>query len=567
MASTRRTFVKQAGAAGVLLVASDRIGDLIAQTPQGEVMKSKFKGLADIALAEAKRGGCSYADIRFTRNITYPGVTATASNGAAPAADDAAGRFGGGRGGAGGGGGRGGGRGGGGGFGGGFGGGDTISTDGTPTAAGFGVRVVHSGVFGFASSPIVTEDEIRRIAKLATEVAKASAIAKKRDLVLAPVPAYQVNWSTEMQQDPRKMSESDKQRALQAVVDAAIKHKDVVSATASANFSGEWKYFASTEGSYIEQELFSTTPNFSVTAKRGDTTRTRQYAMPGGMGGWELVEIDGMNANVDQTVDEAIELATAVPMPPGVKDLILTPSHLALTIHEIIAHATELDRIMGYEAIYAGTSFVKVNSIGKLKYGSKLLNVTGDKVRPGGRATVGYDDDGVKTTKFDIIKDGVLVGVSSNRETAHYIGDKESRGCTQASGWAQYPFLRMPNVHLEADPKGPTPEEMIADTKDGVLIEGSGSFSIDQQRYNGQFGGSAFWEIKNGKKTRALTNVTYNAITTDFWANLDAVAGPKYWRQFGVGGDAKGQPTQGQAVSHGASWCRIRKIMLGGAFQ
>ncbi len=563
MATTRRTFVKQAGAAGILLATSDRIGELLAQSAPGEVMKSKFKGLADIALAEAKRGGCSYADIRFTRNINYAGVTATASNGA-PAADPAAGfggRGGGGRAGGGG------GRGGGGRGGGGFGGGDTISGDGSPNAAGFGVRVVHSGVFGFASSPIVTEDEIRRISRLATEVARASAIAKKRDLILAPVPAYQVNWSTEMTQDPRKMSDADKQRGLQAVVDAAIKHKDVTSATASANFSGEWKYFASSEGSYIEQELFSTMPNFSVTAKRGDQTRTRQYAMPGGMGGWELVEIDGMMANVDQTVDEAIELGTATPLVPGVKDLILAPSHLALTIHEIIAHATELDRIMGYEANYAGTSFVKLDSINKLKYGTKLLNVTGDKVRPGGRATIGYDDDGVKTTKFDIIKDGILVGVSSNRETAHYIGDKASRGCTQASGWAQYPFLRMPNVHLEADPKGPTPEEMIANVKDGILIEGSGSFSIDQQRYNGQFGGSAFWEIKNGKKGKALTNVTYNAITTDFWGNLQAVAGPKYWRQFGVGGDAKGQPTQGQAVSHGASWCHISKIMCGGAYQ
>jgi TldD protein len=275
-----------------------------------------------------------------------------------------------------------------------------------------------------------------------------------------------------------------------------------------------------------------------------------------------------MRANVDRIVDEAIELTAAKPLGAGVKDLILTPSHLALTIHEIVAHATECDRVVGYEANYAGTSFVKITDINKLKYGSKLFNIVGDKVRPGGRATVGYDDDGVKTTKFQIVKDGVLVGLSSNRETAHYLGDKESRGCTQASSWRDYPFLRMPNVHMEAGAAGsPTPDEMIADTKDGVLIEGSGSFSIDQQRYNGQFGGSAFWEIKNGKKTRAVTNVTYNAITTDFWASLDAISGKEYWQQFNVGGDAKGQPTQGQAVSHGAPWARIRKIMVGAAFQ
>ncbi len=562
--STRRTFLKQAGAAGVVFAASDRIGELIAQSTPGQVMSSPFKGLADIALGEAKRGGCSYADIRFTRTLTYPGVTATASAAGAPPADPNAGGFGGRGGGGGGRGGGGGGR-GGGGFGGGFGGGETLGTGGT-TAAGFGVRVVHSGVFGFASSPIVTEDEIRRITRVATEVAKASAIAKKRDLILAPVPAYQVNWSTEMQKDPRTMSQNDKENALQAIVQAAVKNKDVISSTASANFSGEWKYFASTEGSYIEQELFQTNPTFSVTAKRGDITRTRQYAMPGGMGGWELVEIDGMTANIDRTVDEAIELATAVPLVPGIKDLILTPSHLSLTIHEIIAHATELDRIMGYEANYAGTSFVKLDSINKLKYGTKLLNVTGDKVRPGGRATVGYDDDGVKTTKFDIIKDGILVGVSSNRETAHYIGDKASRGCTQASGWAQYPFLRMPNVHLEADPKGPTPEEMIADVKDGILIEGSGSFSIDQQRYNGQFGGDAFWEIKNGKKVRMVADVTYNAITTDFYGNLDAISNKGSWEMHGTTGDAKGQPVQINHISHGAPWMRVRKVMVGAAY-
>jgi TldD protein len=393
-------------------------------------------------------------------------------------------------------------------------------------------------------------------------------IAKKFDVQLAGTPAYQVYWRTPVVQDPLTMSEADKTRELQAVVDAAVKHTDVVSVTAGVTFSGEWKYFASSEGSYIEQELFSTMPSFNVTAKRGDVQRSRSLELPGGTGGWELVEEDRMRANVDRLVDEAIEQAAATPLTAGVKDLVLAPNHLALTIHEIVAHATELDRIMGYEANYAGTSFVKATDIGKLKYGSKLFNITGDKVRPGGRATIGYDDDGVKTTSFPIVRDGILVGLSTNRETAHYIGEKDSRGCTQASGWAQYPFLRMPNVHLEAGPAGsPTPEEIIADTKDGVLIIGSGSYSIDQQRYNGQFGGGAFWEIKNGKKTRAVTNVTYNAITTDFWGSLDAISGKESWQQFGLGGDAKGQPTQTQNVSHGAPWVRIKKMMVGAAFQ
>jgi TldD protein len=570
MSIDRRTFLKTLTASGLVLYSSDLIGDLLAQSPKGRVLESKFKGLADIALGEAKLGGCSYADIRFTRTMGLPGVNASASNAPAGAEPpDAAG----GRGGRGAGGGRGGGGFGGfGGFGGGGrgGGGAAVANepDGTPRAAGFGVRVIHSGVWGFASSPIVTDDEIRRITRVAVEVARASAIAKKVDVRLAPVPAYQVYWTTPLVTDPMAMSQTDKQRALQAAVDQAIKHKDVVSASASVGFSTEWKYFASSEGSYIEQEIFTTSPNFTVTARRGDVTRSRSLGIPGGTGGWELVEEPRMLSSVDRLVDEAIELSTATPLGAGVKDLVLTPSHLALTIHEIVAHATELDRVVGYEANYAGTSFVKVADLNKLQYGSKLFNISGDKVRPGGRATLGYDDDGVKTTKFEIVRDGVLVGLSTNRETAHYIGEKESRGCTQATTWRDYPFLRMPNVHLEPGPAGsPTPEEIIADTKDGVLIEGSGSFSIDQQRYNGQFGGGAFWEIKNGKKTRAVTNVTYQAITTDFWKNLDAISGKEHWQQFGLGGDAKGQPTQSQSVSHGAPWVRIKKILVGAAFQ
>jgi TldD protein len=564
---SRRDFIKSVGAGGIVLVSSDLIADLLAQSP-GRVLQSKFKGLSDIALDECRKAGCSYADIRFTRTMGLPGVSVSATNDAA--ADAAgAGRGGGGRGG--GGGGRAGGAGGRGGGGGGRGGGQIgppNEPDGTPRAAGFGVRVIHSGVWGFASSPIVTEDEIRRIARLATEVARASAIAKKTDVRLAPVPAYQVFWRTEMKTDPTTMTADAQRQALQMVVDAAIKQKDVVSATASANFNTEWKYFASTEGSYIEQELFSTTPSFNVSARRGDVTRSRSLGMPGGTGGWELVEIDRMRSSVDRIVDEAIEIAAAKPITPGVRDLVLTPSHLALTIHEIVAHPTELDRVVGYEANYAGTSFCKVSDIGKLKYGSKLFNITGDKVKPGGRATIGYDDDGVKTTQFPIVRDGILVGLQSNRETAHYIGEKESRGCTQATTWRDYPFLRMANVHLDPGPAGsPTPEQILADTKDGVLIEGSGSFSIDQQRYNGQFGGGAFWEIKNGKKTRAVTNVTYNSITTEFWGNMDAISGPESWQQFGVGGDAKGQPTQSQSVSHGAPWVRIRRIMVGAAYQ
>jgi len=557
MSQTRRDFIKTVGAAGLVVAGSDLIADLLAQTPPGRVMDSKFKGLSDIALKDAKAAGCSYADIRFTRS-TSSGVNANGGN-PVPGQEDEFGGFGG-RGG------RGGGR--GGGFGGGGGGGrGGRGAAGRAGAAGFGVRVIHSGTWGFASSPIVTEDEIRRITRLATEVARSSAVAKKTDVRLAPVPAYQVYWPTPIQKDPDSIAREAKQDFVQKVVDAVVKNKDVQNVNVSVNITYEWKYFASSEGSYIEQESWQTNPSFSVTARKDDVVRTRTFSAVPKMGGWEVAEDARMLENAERIAAEAVEFTTAKPIDMGVKDLILTPSHAMLTIHEIVAHATELDRIMGYEANYAGTSFVKVSDLGKLKYGSKLFNVTADKTIPGGLGTIGYDDDGVKTTKFPIVRDGILVGLMTNRETAHYINEKESRGCTYAQSWRDYPFLRMANVHVEPGPPGsPTLDQIIADTRDGVMIDGRGSYSIDQQRYNGQFGGNAFWEIKNGKKTRMVTNVTYNAITTDFWGNLDALTGPDQWEMHGTGGDAKGQPTQTNSISHGSPYLRIKKIMVGAAY-
>jgi TldD protein len=553
----RRDFVKTMALSGMAVAASDLVGDLVAQTPQGKVLQSKFKGLADVALAQAKTAGCTYADIRFTR-ATNNNITASGGNREFE-----------GLGGFGGGGGRGGGRGGGGRGGGGFGGfgggaGTTVRDRG---AAGFGVRVIHSGVWGFASSPIVTEDEIKRITLLATEVAKASAIAKRADVKLAPVSAYQEYWATPIKKDPASVSQEEKQALVQRVVDLVVKTKEVTSVNASVQLEHEWKYFASSEGSYIEQETWTTTPQFTVTARKDGETRTRVFTGVPMTGGWEVAEAAEMVESAERIAAEAVEFCTARPVEIGVKDLILTPSHAMLTIHEIVAHATELDRILGYEANYAGTSFVKLTDVGKLKYGSKLFNVTADRIIPGGVATIGFDDDGVKTQQWPLIREGILVDLQTNRESAGLIGEKASRGCTSANSWRDYPFLRMPNVHVEPGPAGsPTPEDIIADTKDGVLIDGRGSYSIDQQRYNGQFGGNAFWEVKNGKKTRMVSNVTYNAITTDFWGNLDAISGKESWRMYGTGGDAKGQPTQTNSISHGSPWLRIRKILVGAAY-
>jgi TldD protein len=549
MSPSRRDFLKYTGAASLVIASSDLVGDLIAQSPKGNPLTSSFKGLADLALGEAKRAGCSYADIRFTRSVSNP-VNANGSNDRSAAEGGGGfGGFGGGRGGRGG------------------GGGGRARAGGRPGAAGFGVRVIHSGVWGFASSPIVTEDEIRRITKVAAEVARASAVAKKVDVKLAPVPAYTEYWSSPLKKEPGSVSPEDKQALVQKVVDIALKVQGVTSVNASVGVTNEWKYFASSEGSYIEQETFEITPSFNVSAKVGDVVKTRTFVGVPKTGGWEVADEAEMVESAERIAGEAVEMTTARPVGMGLKDLVLMPAHAMLTIHEIVAHATELDRILGYEANYAGTSFVKLPDVGKLKYGSKLFNVTADRTMPGGMATIGYDDDGVKTTQFPIVREGILVGLQTNRETAPLIGDKASKGCTSASSWRDYPFLRMPNVHVEPGPAGsPTPEQIIADTKDGVLIDGRGSYSIDQQRYNGQFGGNCFWEIKDGKKTRMVSDVTYNAITTDFWANLDAISGQESWRMYGTGGDAKGQPTQTNSISHGSPWLRIKKIMVGAAY-
>jgi len=343
--------------------------------------------------------------------------------------------------------------------------------------------------------------------------------------------------------------------------------KGVTAINVTANHNYEWRYFASSEGSYIEQELYTTSPNLTITAKVGDVTRTRNYVGVASMGGWEVAEATDFLASAERVANEAVEMCTAKPLgSSGLRDLILSPSHAMLTIHEIVAHATEVDRIVGYEANYAGTSFVKLSDVGKLKYGSKLMNITADKT-DNGLGSYAYDDDGVKATKFPIVREGKLVGLQTNRETAHLVGENFSRGCTFANSWRDYPFLRMPNVHLEPGPdNSPKRDELIADVKNGVMIDGRGSYSIDQQRYNGQFGGHIFWEIKNGKITRQVTDVTYNAITTDFWGNLDGITGPSEYQKFGTGGDAKGQPTQTNSISHGSPWLLIRKIMVGAAF-
>jgi TldD protein len=527
---TRREFSRTVGLGAVgLTLAPSVIYARPSQAQPSLVKDPKFRGWAEEALREARRLGCSYADIRFTMNrsngiAVRNGQLATSGN-------------------------------------------IGFGSFGDEDTFGFGVRVVHSGVWGFSSSPNVAPEEIRRIVGIATEVAKASAMSKKFDVRLAPVKAYDTFWQTPIKVDPWEIPLGDKIALLVDATTRMQKNKDVLFANAAANFNYEWKFLATSEGSFIEQVFYYTACSMSATARRDGQVKTRTYNPGTQTKGYEFVTDSDLPGNAERVAAEAVEHAMAKPVGSGLKDLIMMPSHSALTIHEIIAHPTELDRIVGYEANYAGTSFITLKDLGKLTYGTKLMNVYADRTHPGGASTDGYDDDGVEAQKSDMVREGMLVGVQTNRETAHYTGENATRGCTFANHWRNYPFLRMPNIQMEPGPKGsPTVDQMIADVKDGVLVDGQGSFSIDQQRYNGQFGGDAFWEIRNGKRTRMVTDFTYNAITTDFWANLDAVGPPETWEHHGMGGDAKGQPVQSNRPSHGSAPMLIRRIMVGSAF-
>jgi TldD protein len=430
--------------------------------------------------------------------------------------------------------------------------------------SGFGVRVLVDGTWGFASGTVVVKDDVARIAQQAVAVAKANRILQKVPVQLAPTKAFIDTWQTPILKDPFRIPTSVKCDLLLAI-NAEAKKAGASFCNSSVFAVREEKYFASTEGTYIDQLMTRVWPNFTVTyvdraAGRFDTRAA--LTAPSGMG-WEYVEGFPLLEEVKRAAGDVQQKSKAKGVTPGKKDLVLSPEHLWLTIHESVGHPTELDRALGYEANFAGTSFVTPEKLGKLQYASPIVNIVGDKTQPRGLATCGYDDEGVRTTAFDIIKDGKFVNYQTIREQAHLVGEKESKGCCYADNYSSVPFQRMPNVSLKPkDHKGQKVgwEELIADVKDGVLIEGAGSFSIDQQRYNFQFGGQVFWEIKDGKKGEMLRDVAYQSNTLEFWNSCDEIGSQDYYSLGGAFNDGKGQPSQSNSVSHGASWTRFRKV-------
>jgi len=489
-----------------------------------------FKQLAMQALDAAKSAGATYADVRISRNRTQNVSTRERR----------------------------------------------VQNVGDNETFGFGIRVLVNGAWGFAASSTLTPDEIARVARQAARQAQASRATQLRPIVLAPGQPAEPNgtWRSPIKVDPFDIPIEQKVQLLLAANEAALKVKGARFCTSSMFFLREEKTYANTDGTFTVQTIYRAQPNLTVTAVSTDFTdfQSRQSTdiQPRGLG-YEHVTDARLVENATKWAEQAVEKLSAKPVEVGRYDLILHPTHLWLTVHESVAHPTELDRALGYEANYAGTSFAAPPDqvLGKLKFGSPLMNVRGDRSQPGSLSACGWDDEGQKPEEFMIIDKGILVNYHAiTRMQAPFLEwwytqqgkPVRTQGCSYAQSWADVQFERMPNVSLLPGDTEQGFEDLIAATDRGIAIVGDGSFSIDQQRYNAQFGGQLFYEIRGGKVVGMLKDVAYQIRTPEFWAALDMVGGKGSYELGGAFGDAKGQPSQSNAVSHGCVPTRHRQI-------
>ncbi len=444
---------------------------------------------------------------------------------------------------------------------------------------GVGIRVIANGTWGFSATSDVTPDGIKKCAETAVAIAKANSKLQKEPVVLAPEKGHgEVTWNTPIKKNAMAVPVKEKIDLMLAANNAALDNGAAF--VNSAMFMiNEQKYFASTDGSYIDQDVHRMWPNLTVTAvnKESGGFRSRQgLSTPMGMGyeymdgtaSEKIPNAAGFNSyrySYDMVEDaitaakQAKEKITAKSVLPGKYDLVLDPDHLGLTIHESIGHPLELDRVLGYEANYAGTSFATLDKwkSGNFKYGSDIVNVIADKTQPYSLGNMGYDDEGVKCKEWDLIKNGVLVNYQAIRDQVGILGENESHGCSFADNWSSVQFQRMANVSLKPGTEKMTPMDMIKNVEKGIYILGRGSFSIDQQRYNFQFGGTVFYEIKNGEIVGMLEDVAYQSNTQEFWNSCSAICDKDDYRFMGTFFDGKGQPSQSSAVSHGSSTTRF----------
>lgn len=426
--------------------------------------------------------------------------------------------------------------------------------------SGFGVRALVGGGWGFAASPIMTPVEIARVADLALEIARASNTFSSTPLKLAPEPPHRDHVTTAFEVDPFSVSIDEKTRILLDTMEALQSVDKIRRCSATIWMQRDEKLFASTEGALIRFDLLATHAGTNATAVTDGRFAARSYETPYQRVGFEQIRAANLPTEASRVAREAVEKASATPIDAGDYDLILDPRHLSLTIHESCGHPSELDRALGYEANYAGTSHLTPEKLGKHRHGSNAVNLVADNTEPGTLCATGYDDDGVAAQRWDIVREGLFVGFSDSRETAPMIGENRSHGSNRADGWSSIPIVRISNIGLE--PGTGRLDDMISDVKRGIYIDGHGSFSIDQKRYNFQFGGDAFWLIENGRKTRMLRDVIYYGITPEFWAKCDAVADRSHRGRFGFITCAKGQPVQSAWMTHAASHARFRGVSV-----
>ena len=447
---------------------------------------------------------------------------------------------------------------------------------------GVGIRVIVNGTWGFAASNSVTPDGIKKTAERAAVIAKANSKFQKEPVKLDPEKGHgEVSWKTPIKKNGFEVPVKDKVDLLIAANSKAME-KGASFVNSLMFLVNEQKYFASTEGSYIDQDIHRTWPSFTVTMidrASGQFKNRTAFSAPVGMGyeyldaktedkiegpggiilynkSYDIVEDAGMAA------EQAKQIIAAKSVEPGKYDLVLEPSHMWLTIHESVGHPTELDRVLGYEANFAGTSYLTLDKwkSGKFNAGSKIVNFVADKTQVGSLGAVGYDDEGVKCKSWDIIKDGTLVNYQAIRDQVNIIDQKESHGCCYSQSWADVQFQRMANVSLKPGKEQVTPQQMISNVDKGIYIVKDGSFSIDQQRYNFQFGGVLFFEIKGGKITGMLKDVAYQANSQEFWNSCVQICDERDYRLNGAFNDGKGQPSQSNAVSHGSATTRFNGI-------
>jgi len=435
---------------------------------------------------------------------------------------------------------------------------------------GVGVRVVAEGAWGFAATDDLTRSNLDRVAARAVEIARASASAKKHDVRLAQEHKVVDRWEAPCRIDPFSIPVSMCLELMLEVDRELRRVKGVTLAEACMDFRRLEQLFLSTAGSEITQVKTQTGAGFVATSYADSEIQRRSY--PNSFGGqyqtrgYELVGELDLLGNAPRIAEEAVALHQAEQCPTGVKDVILESSQLALQVHESIGHPIELDRVLGAEANFAGMSFLTLDKLRKLKYASDIVNVVADATpaHGPGLGTFAYDDEGVPAQSTPIIKDGLFVGYLTSRETAMAAGQTRSGGAMRAENWNRIPLIRMTNVSLL--PGAGRLADLLADTDDGIYMETNRSWSIDDRRYNFQFGTEIGWEIRGGKKTRMLKNPSYGGITTEFWNSCDAICGPQDWTLWGVPNCGKGQPMQTMGTGHGASPARFRKVQVGVAY-